>query len=118
MAMIVCTACRRHRRDSDPLCPFCAEKSAAGSRTSTGRRALHLLGGAMTTVVLAACYGTGGFDDEWTDMDGDGFGSDEDCNDNDAAVNPGATELCDNLVDDDCNDLVDLADPVCSDTDI
>src|SRR5262249_193984 len=34
------------------------------------------------------------------------FSSSTDCNDNDASVNPGATEVC-NLVDDNCNGLID-----------
>jgi hypothetical protein len=61
----------------------------------------------------------------YRDADGDGFGSTQtitvcestapagyttvqgDCNDNDNTVNPGATEICDNNKDDNCNGVVD-----------
>ncbi len=44
------------------------------------------------------------------DADGDGYVSLEDCDDGDAAVNPGAEERC-NGVDDDCDGYVDSDDP-------
>ena len=40
------------------------------------------------------------------DSDGDGYATDEDCDDEDASVNPGATEVCDG-VDNNCDDVVD-----------
>lgn len=52
-----------------------------------------------------------------TDADNDGYfaetgcGTAVDCNDNDNAVNPGAAESCTNGTDDDCDGLVDAADP-------
>ena len=42
------------------------------------------------------------------DNDGDGFGEAEDCDDNDAAVNPDATEFCNGL-DDNCDGAIDEA---------
>jgi hypothetical protein len=54
-----------------------------------------------------------------TDNDGDTYAVEGDvcgpvdCDDTDPAVNPGADEVCDNGVDDDCNGLVDGADPAC-----
>jgi len=62
---------------------------------------------------------------ECNDGDGDGYGfpgnvlcpngPEEDCNDVVPAINPGAVEVCDDLVDNDCNGLADDDDPACSD---
>ena len=49
---------------------------------------------------------TAGADPETVDSDGDGHAADQDCDDDDAAVHPGADELC-NGVDDDCDEEVD-----------
>jgi len=52
-----------------------------------------------------------------TDMDGDGYFAEGgqcgamDCNDGDTAINPGAAELCSDGIDNNCNGLVDTADP-------
>ncbi|WP_419175768.1 MopE-related protein [Desulfosediminicola sp.] len=57
-----------------------------------------------------------------SDADGDGYGfpadpscsyTQEDCNDTLASINPGASEVCDNGVDDNCDGLTDTADPAC-----
>ncbi|MEQ1746726.1 MAG: MopE-related protein, partial [Saprospiraceae bacterium] len=46
----------------------------------------------------------------YQDRDGDGYRSHEDCDDNNAAVHPGAVEICDGL-DNDCNGKADDAKP-------
>jgi hypothetical protein len=63
---------------------------------------------ALAAVVLFACKGKDNGTDtgQRTDHDVDGFYADEDCNDDDALVNPDATELCDE-VDNDCDSLID-----------
>ena len=65
-----------------------------------------------------------------TDNDGDGYAVEGgscgavDCNDNDPAVHPGATENCTDTIDNNCNGLIDAQDPaavgcppVCTDND-
>ena len=58
------------------------------------------------TGTLPGDDGTAGDDTASGDVDGDGWGAGEDCDDADPAVNPGAAELCDG-VDNDCDGTVD-----------
>lgn len=117
MSLIPCDDCGRHHSASDESCPFCAtpEPRFSSPRSRTVTKAMHLFGGAVTTVVLAACYGVGGFEDfeTDTDFDGDGYDSTLDCDDNNVDVYPGATEICDDGVDNDCDLDVDAADADC-----
>ena len=52
-----------------------------------------------------------------TDLDGDGFATEGgvcgpvDCNDNYPAINPNAVEICNDGIDNDCDGLIDAADP-------
>ncbi|MFT7518608.1 MAG: hypothetical protein ACI9MC_000740 [Kiritimatiellia bacterium] len=84
MKMIPCEGGERHHAHDDMACPFCAEKT---KHTPLRTKALRIIGGAATTLVLAACYGPAGID-----ADGDGYTScddRDDCDDTEETINPG-----------------------------
>jgi hypothetical protein len=60
----------------------------------------------LSVLLFAACNEEGDAPNHVLDSDSDGFAESDDCDDDNADVNPDATESC-NGVDDDCNDLVD-----------
>lgn len=49
--MITCPSCHRHHHVEAEACPFCKKAGPLGGMGRT-------LGAALTTFVLAACYGT------------------------------------------------------------
>ncbi|PLX86084.1 MAG: hypothetical protein C0618_09670 [Desulfuromonas sp.] len=69
-------------------------------------------------LLVLALSTTGALAGKPVDNDGDGFRSNVDCNDSDAAINPDATEICDG-VDNNCDDVIDegCGDPTCTDND-
>ncbi len=91
--------------------------------TTTQRSTQERRSSAPTASTTTAKAGTSRLRFWYTDVDGDGFGGfpskDEicppgkgfvpnggDCDDSDPAVNPSAAEVCDNLVDDDCDGTI------------
>ncbi len=50
----------------------------------------------------------------YQDSDQDGFYEDEDCDDGDDAIHPGADEVCDDGVDNDCDGAIDGDDDDCA----
>ena len=60
--------------------------------------------------------GPSGDDDDCVDIDQDTWCETEDCNDFDVTVNPGATESCFDLIDNDCDFFIDQDDLDCPET--
>jgi len=74
--------------------------------TSGGTTTPGTTGG--TTTGTSGSSGTTGTTTSTPDADGDGFDADDDCDDTDPSVNPGATEACDG-VDNNCDGQIDEA---------
>ena len=68
-------------------------------------------------LLLGYDIGADEFDGPCWDLDGDGYTDEacggDDCDDSAPEVFPGAEEICDNGIDDDCNGQVDSAEPQC-----
>ncbi len=110
-----CPSCGRHLIHAETSCPFCGTSIS----TPVSRLMRNLSGGllaAVTPLVLAACYGPAFKDTDSApeDLDGDGFSALVDCNDDDAAVNPEAAEVCDDTIDNDCDSAIDADDDDCT----
>ena len=112
--LVSCGSCERPYFATETRCPFCNSKPRGGSGVA------KLFMGVMTPIVLAACYGGPGFEDDTAagpvDGDADGWTSDVDCDDANADVNPDAVEDCTDTIDNDCDGKIDADDEDCAST--
>jgi hypothetical protein len=110
-----CTECGRHHAAAEPSCPFCGRRP-----TNLLRRIRNAAAAVGSAMVLMACYAAGVYDvpdlpsdTALEDLDDDGYNVDEDCDDLDPEVYPGAIEICDDAIDNDCDGDTDLDDTDC-----
>jgi hypothetical protein len=72
----------------------------------------------LLSLGLVGCGGDSTGDSEGTDSvidsDGDGVADDEDCDDEDASIHPGASEVWDDGIDQDCDGVADVEGAECS----
>lgn len=104
-SLLSCPRCGRHTRSEGAHCDHCAAPLTPGPGAAAGATALLLalgLGGCDDGFTAQPPYG---LPDTATapDQDGDGYTTADDCDDDDATVNPGATETPRDGVDSNCD---------------
>ncbi|AUX19669.1 hypothetical protein SOCEGT47_001210 [Sorangium cellulosum] len=111
-----CPCCDGFLPPGASACPHCGEAAAAErvpcaqARHGVASRLLATASGGLMAVTLMACYGAPPCDAPATDRDGDGyqatcegFGPEEDCDDDDPNVHPGAADASGDGIDQDCS---------------
>ena len=127
MSLRICGSCARHILSSDNQCPHCGDSISFSQQSSPRRMSM------ATALLFGFSLGACGDKDDTSsepivqpsaepeygvamvDNDEDGFFEYvDDCDDNDPAINPDAEEICDDGVDNDCDQSIDADDPDCA----
>jgi hypothetical protein len=101
--LLTCTHCEGFVPTNVSACPHCGSESLDVKTNSKLGSLVKGFAAAATggvvAVTLMACYGA-----PYIDSDGDGFdGNYQDCNDQDATINPGATDTLGDGIDQNCD---------------
>ena len=104
--LIPCPSCSKHVVSEDKVCPHCGASTKCETHTSIktitailmGLSVVACDGGPTSETAVQALYGVA-----IVDNDGDGYYDDQDCNDDDASIHPGAEETAGDGVDSNCD---------------
>ena len=99
MQLELCAHCGAHVRAGADTCPHCTAARPTLGRTATAA----LLALALAAPAGCASEAEYGAIVQDVDEDGDGYFSNDDCDDADETVNPGATETAGDGIDSNCD---------------
>lgn len=111
--MFTCSSCSSFVPAKQSACPACGARFSSSTTTRVVSGVLALAGGSVFAMTLTACYGainepiyddTGvrGDTPACTDVDLDGACAEDDCDDDDDSVYPGASDPAGDGIDSDC----------------
>ncbi|MBK9260355.1 MAG: putative metal-binding motif-containing protein [Polyangiaceae bacterium] len=103
--LLTCTHCEGFVPTNAAACPHCGAESldvkVPSKLGGLVKGVAAAATGGLVAVTLMACYG--GPPGDSFDFDGDGYPDYADCNDNDASMNPGATDTLGDGIDQNCD---------------